>query len=143
MMQRRILLGVAIAVLAGVLVGAVVGCGYTSSSSAGKTDVRVNLSEFRIDSSVTTFSQGVSYHFVVTNKGEVDHEFMILPPNMGGMSIEQMHSMALMHIDEVAPGQTKTIDYTFRQSASAGNLEMACYLNGHHEAGMKLPITIK
>ena len=142
-MQRRILLGVALGVLAGVLVGALAGCGYTSSSSTGKTDVHVNLSEFHIDSSITTFSQGVPYHLVVTNKGRVDHEFMILPPNMGGMSMEQMHSMALMHIDQVAPGQTKTIDYTFRQPAPAGTLEMACYLNGHYEAGMKLPITIK
>ena len=49
--------------------------------------VKVTETDFHITSSVTTFMAGTSYHFVVTNKGQTAHEFMIkdamLPIEMG------------------------------------------------------------
>jgi len=133
-MRLRVLLGLAVGLLL-----ALSACGR----APGKTDVQVTLSDFRVQSSLSAFQVGVPYHFVVSNKGGTDHEFMILQPGMGNRPMEQMHEMALAHIDQLAPGETKTIDYTFRQAAPAGSLEMVCYLNGHYNAGMKQPIVVK
>jgi uncharacterized cupredoxin-like copper-binding protein len=69
---------------------------------------------------------------------------MIMPKgmNMSGKSMDEMHKMALAMIDSVAPGEKKTLDYTFASPASGQNFEFACHLPGHCEAGMKLPITV-
>ena len=107
--------------------------------------MQVTLSEFKITSSVTAFAPGTSYHFVVTNNGKVAHEFMIMPMgmNMQHMSMDEMHKVALHMIDNVAPGETKTFDYTFNQSIAGQNFEFACHLPGHYEAGMRLPVRFK
>lgn len=56
----------------------------------------VTLTDFKIEASQTEFVTGARYRFVVTNRGGVNHEFMITPPMMGGMSMEKMHEMALL-----------------------------------------------
>lgn len=119
--------------------------GSTSTAPSGPQEVQVTLSEFKIESSVTTFTPGTPYHFVVTNKGQAAHEFMIMPRgmNMSGMSMDDMHKRALHMIDSVAPGETKTFDYTFASSMMGQNFEFACHLPGHYEAGMLLPVTVK
>lgn len=121
-------------------------CGGAGGSSgpSGSQQVQIAESEFNITSSVTTFSPGKAYHFVVTNNGQAPHEFMIMPAgmNMPGMSMDDMHKTALAMIDSVAPGETKTLDFTFASPASGQNFEFACRLPGHYEAGMKLPILV-
>jgi len=64
---------------------------------------------------------------------------------MMDMDMEAMDEMALAMIeeDELTPGATKTLDYTFTEPASTGDLEFVCHVEGHYEAGMKLPITVK
>jgi uncharacterized cupredoxin-like copper-binding protein len=132
-----------------VVLGSFAGCGYVSSvppSGSGSVQtVRVTLADFKIHSSLTTFKVGTTYHFVVKNSGHTDHEWMLAPPMMSNMPMEQMHNMALMHVDMVHPGQTETMDYTFHQMpmTQQGSLEMACHFTGHYEAGMKLPITVE
>lgn len=130
----------------GLLVIVLAACGGGTSpsgnSSSGQS-VQATLSEFHITSSVTTFSPGTSYHFEVTNNGKTDHEFMILPTDiMPGMSMDQMHQMAVAMIDKVAPGQMKTVDVTIPQADAGKSLELACHLPGHYEAGMKLAISV-
>ena len=67
--------------------------------------MQVTFSEFKITSSVTAFSPGTSYHFVVTNNGKIAHEFMIMPMEMymEYMSMDEMHKIALYMFDDVAP----------------------------------------
>jgi len=119
------------------------------SSNLKPVEVQVNLSEFKIDSSLKNFQTGVPYHFVVTNNGRINHEFMISPQmmshnmNMGGrMSMAEMDKMALgmIHADDLPPGATQTLDVTFPPQNHAMALELACWVQGHHEAGMFLPI---
>ena len=116
----------------------------TSTTPSGPQEVQVTLSEYKITSSMTTFTPGTPYHFVVTNQGKVAHEFMIMPMgmNMSGMSMDDMHRAALYMVDNVNPGETKTFDYTFPSSPGGQSLEFACHLPGHYEAGMRLPLTI-
>lgn len=122
-------------------------CGAQGSDS---NEVQITLTDFGMESSQTSFEVGVPYHFVVTNNGAIDHEMMIMAPltemEMSmGMDMEEMDEMALAMIegDELTPGKTMTLDYTFTEPAPDGNLEFSCHIEGHYEAGMKLPITVK
>jgi uncharacterized cupredoxin-like copper-binding protein len=122
-------------------------CGGGGGAASGSpVQVQVTLTDFKIDSSLTTFSVGVPYHFVVTNKGAVAHEFVIMPPEQGTQGSEtQLPSTALAGIlgKDLTPGATKTLDYTFTKAAPAGSLEFACHLPGHYEAGMHTPIVVQ
>ncbi len=56
----------------------------------------------------------------------------------------QLDEMALATVeeDDLHPGQTQTLDFTFAKAYPAGTLEFACHLPGHYELGMELPITV-
>jgi uncharacterized cupredoxin-like copper-binding protein len=122
-----------------------------STPGASKTqEVKITLTEFGIQSSLTNFEVGVPYHFVVTNAGSVDHELMVMPPlkedSMGmTMDMGELDKTALVMIEasELAPGKSASFDLTFTEPTSAGNLELACHTPGHYEAGMKLPIIVE
>lgn len=124
-------------------------CGGSNGNpitTSGAVSVQVNETDFNIASSVTSFTPGTAYHFVVTNNGKTAHEFMILPKSegsMNGMSMGNMDSMALAKIESINPGETKTVDYTFSSSAANSHPQFACYLPGHYEAGMKLDVTVQ
>jgi uncharacterized cupredoxin-like copper-binding protein len=114
----------------------------------GSVNVDVTLKDFTIESSLMEFKPGIRYHFVVTNKGQVAHEFMIMPipehMGMAGMSMEQYDEMALMMIpiEQLPVGATVETDYTFDKRPE-GNIELVCMTPGHFEAGMRTAITIK
>src|SRR5262249_43617851 len=108
------------------------------------TEVKVTEVEFSIQASQTAFSVGQTYRFVVSNRGEVDHEFLLIPPeeDLPRLStVDQLYSYGRAHIPDIPPGATKTIDYTFSPSDTI-KLEMACYFPGQHDVGMFLPITV-
>jgi len=133
-MSRSFVLSVALLVVTAFVVSA---CGGTTASSGKQpVDVQVTLTEFKIDSSVTDFTVGTPYHFIVTNKGTVAHDWMIMPQG------EQDASKALIKVadTDLQPGKTVTRDFTFTQ---AGGLEFACHVAGHYEAGMHTSITVK
>lgn len=117
-----------------------------ASTPATLTTVEVSETEFYIASSVTSFTPGTTYHFVIKNEGKTAHEFMIMPKSEGsmeGMPMGKMDHMALASISELGPGETKTLDYTFPESLAGSHPEFACYFPGHYEAGMKLGVTVK
>ena len=117
-----------------------------SSCGGASNDVRVTLDDFKFDSSRTDFKVGVPYHFVVTNKGQVAHEIMLMAPMemAEGMDMAEMDELALANIeaDDLPPGASASFDYTFTEPAAPGELEFACHVEGHYEAGMELPITV-
>jgi len=122
-------------------------CG-PSTNPDGSVNVEVTLTDFGIESTLDTFEVGVPYHFIITNEGQVNHELMIMQPMMEGMmdmTMEEMDAMALAYVeeDELTPGTTQTLDYTFTEPAATGSLELGCHIEGHYEAGMKLPITVE
>lgn len=140
-MRLHLMLSI-IAVL-GTMVLVLAACGGASSSTTNQ--VNVSLSDFKVQSSQTTFVPGQTYHFVVTNNGHTNHEFMVMPPMATGMnSMGQMDKMALYHIssDQLPQGASKSFDYSFPSSATQQSLEFSCHLPGHYEAGMHLPITL-
>jgi len=140
--SKSLALSIALMVIAAFILAA---CGGSAAAPASNkpVEVQVTLSDFKIESSLTTFSTGVPYHFIVTNKGSVAHEFEIMPPATDPLSPEQVSKMTLAGIPTVQPGATQTLDYTFTQPASTGKLEFACHLPGHYDAGMHTPIVVK
>jgi uncharacterized cupredoxin-like copper-binding protein len=123
-------------------------CGGSSSASKTPVDVNITLTDFGISSSMTDFKVGTPYHFTVTNKGAVPHEIYIMPSETGTMTPDQIQALKASGLDsisadELSPGATKTMDYTFTKAYPAGTMEFACHLPGHYEAGMHLPITVQ
>lgn len=135
-MKGRTLFG--LPVLLATLLIILVGCSGTPTTS-GPTTVQVTLSNATIHSELSTFSPGVPYHFVVTNQGQVTHEFVIVPMSLAPSA---MNGNALAMISSVVPDETKTVDYTFPSSAAGQSLEFACFLHQQYEVGMSLPITV-
>jgi uncharacterized cupredoxin-like copper-binding protein len=134
-----------------ILILAACGSSTTTSSSqqgltppSGSQTVQVTLSDTKVDSSLTTFTAGMPYHFVVTNTGQVSHQFVMIPMGMGmeHMSVDDMHHAALYMYDSVAPGETRTFDYTFASSTAGQSLEFVCGTQGHYAAGMQLPFMV-
>ncbi|MBF6592296.1 MAG: hypothetical protein IVW57_17425 [Ktedonobacterales bacterium] len=133
--------------LVGLLVGVSVAlgaCGGGTSTAANT--VTVTLSEYKITSSRTAFVVGTPYHFVVRNAGKSSHEFMIMPPVSGDMTMNMgnMDKMSLYHIPqpELSASATRSFDFTFKDAASAGKLEMACHVGNHYQLGMRLPLSV-
>ena len=131
-------------VVTSVTMAGLTSCGSGASAVDKPVNVQVTLTEFKIDSSITSFKVGVPYHFVVTNNGSVPHEFSIMAPESGQLTTEQVQQMALAWIDQsnLAAGATATLDYTFTQEYAQGALELTCHLPGHYEAGMHIPVEV-
>src|SRR5437899_415001 len=144
MKKYRLVLGIALVFFAAALV-ALLGA-YVATSASPPNQVKITLSDFKIQASQTTFLAGTTYHFVVTNTGHINHEFMVMQPTMSGqMSMDQMDQLALYHIDQsqLPPGASKSFDFTFPATATSEPLELACHLTGHYEMGMHLAIMVK
>ncbi len=113
-------------------------CASSASGAAANSpaQVQVTLTEFKVDSPLTTFAVNTPYHFVIKNAGTVAHEWMIMPRG------ETDVSKALVKVgqDQLTAGATVTQDFTFTKP---GDYEFACHMPGHYEAGMKLVITVK
>lgn len=115
-----------------------------------------------------TVQVGETVKFVLVNKDEIDHEFVIATAAMNAVHREQMAAMDGHGHDQgghgqdghgpgpgpglaqgghgpgnmayIPGGQTTELVWTFTKQ---GELEFACNIPGHYEAGMHGPITIK
>jgi uncharacterized cupredoxin-like copper-binding protein len=120
------------------------GCGSTTTASnTAVQNVTLTLTEFKIESSLTTFTVGTKYHFIAINKGQAQHEVMAGPIAKANASEEERDAANLFEISDVDAGETKTADYTFTTVAPAGTLEFSCHEPGHYESGMRLDFTVK
>ena len=113
--------------------------GCSPADASGSREVRVTLTEFSIQASSSSFTAGVPYRLLVTNRGQVNHELRIAPPGLESEPGE------VASIDEMTlqPGTAHTIDVTFPESARSSGLEFACHLPAHYEFGMRLTITVR
>lgn len=127
-----------------------VACGSTPASttttgnpSSGPQIVKVSENDFSIQAATTQFVAGQSYTFQVTNSGTHHHDFLIMHPGQTELlTMDQVYAKALTYIYNIAPGQTKTLTYTFKSTAPSGMLEFACHYGGHYEAGMHQAIVV-
>lgn len=111
----------------------------------GGTQVDITLADNTIDASMTSFQVGVPYTFVITNTGQHAHNFNINPPVPVAGSLEQALNSALLVVpqEQLAPGQTATVEFTFPDTAAGQLLEFSCLIRRHYDDGMRVDITVQ
>ena len=135
--------------------------GQPAKASAANRTVHIKLSEMAFQPDQLQVKAGETIHFVVTNEGQLLHEFNLGTAAMHAAHREEMAAMMEQgiimstgmdpskmdhskmghghrrHDDPnsvlVEPGQTAELTWTFPQT---GTLEFACNVPGHSEAGM-------
>jgi len=134
MTLRRTLVGLTAIIALAFLLG---GCSSAGSQAdKNPTEVQIALSEFKIESTQTTFTVGTPYRFVIKNGGKTLQDWAVMPRG----ATDESQALIQVDEDELPPGATVTREFTFTQ---AGDFEFACHVAGHYEAGMLLPITVQ
>jgi uncharacterized cupredoxin-like copper-binding protein len=92
-----------------------------------------------------TVKSGQTVRFIVTNAGKIEHEFVIGDAEEQRQHAEMMKETPNMKHDEgnavfLEPGETKELIWRF---GKRGNVEVACHLPGHYEAGMRAIMTMR
>lgn len=118
--------------------------GATEVPVTGGTQVDVTLADNTIDTNLTSFQVGVPYTFVITNTGTHAHNFNINPPVSVAGSLEGALNSALLAVpqEQLGPGQTATVEFTFPDTAAGQLLEFSCLIRRHYDDGMKVDITV-
>ena len=78
------------------------------------------------------FKAGETVRLVITNEGELEHEFVLDTPEKN-QEHDDPNAIRLM------PGASGEIVWTF---ANAGTFEYACLILGHYESGMHGPAVV-
>ncbi len=105
--------------------------------------VRVIMGEMYFKLNRTTFEVGQPYQFFLINEGKQPHEFTIAPPRKVGQTEKDEEKKALIDSAALMPGQTRMVNFTFKESAPAGTWEIECSYPGHYEMGMHVAIVVK
>lgn len=119
--------------------------GIAGDPKDAKRSIEVSMSDdMRFEPERIELRQGETVRFVVRNRGQVLHEFVIGTPAANARHAELMMKFPGMEHDEpymahVPPGQTGQIAWTFNR---AGQFQFACLIAGHYQAGMVGTITV-
>jgi uncharacterized cupredoxin-like copper-binding protein len=132
--QRILLLAlvsvIVIALLAACSGGTVGGTQAPASGSSGGKTFNVTATEFQFTPNKFDAKVGQNLTFKVTNKGTVEHNFVILSPD-GSQELTKISTQ---------PGETKTLEFT---PTEAVTYQIDCNIAGHKEAGMTGELTVK
>ncbi|MBF5079999.1 MAG: cupredoxin family protein [Paracoccus sp. (in: a-proteobacteria)] len=91
-----------------------------------------------------SFAPGETVRLVITNNGELEHEFVMDTAKTNAEHKEVMAKFPEMEHDDpnavrLQPGETGEILWTFGKS---GEFEFACLIPGHYESGMHGPLNV-
>ena len=121
---------VVIAMLAACSGGTVGGTKAPASGSSGGKTFNVTATEFQFTPNKFDAKVGQKLTFKVTNKGTVEHNFVILSPD-GSQELTKISTQ---------PGETKTLEFT---PTEAVTYQIDCNIAGHKEAGMVGELAVK
>ena len=114
-----------------------------SAGSAGlAATVKVSLVEFKVLPSPAKATHG-AVRFVATNKGGLDHQFVVLKTNLPPAKLPVKSSKAVevgkvASIRVVKPGKSVTLTLTLK----AGKYVLLCNVPGHYQAGQRAAFTV-
>lgn len=122
MKSQRIIM---LAVLSVVVIALLAACsgGTVGGTKAPASGINVSATEFEFRPNKFEGKVGQQMTFRVTNKGTVEHNFVILSPD-GSQELAKITTQ---------PGETKTLDFT---PTAAVTYPIDCNIAGHKEAGM-------
>jgi len=121
---------IVIALLAACSGGTVGGTKAPADGSSGGKTINVTATEFEFRPNKFEAKVGQKVTFKVTNKGTVEHNFVILSPD-GSQELTKMTTQ---------PGETKTLEFT---PTEAVTYAIDCNIAGHKEAGMVGELVVK
>ena len=124
--------------------------GHPAPAAQATRTVQVTFGDMYFEPKSLEVKAGETVRFVLTNKGQLPHEFNLgdaamharhqkemLAMQQGGMDHAGMNHGAMSHDEPntvlVAPGKTGELTWTFAQ---ASGIEFACNVPGHYQAGM-------
>ena len=115
-----------------------------TAPAGSDTQVDITLADNTIDASQTEFQVGVPYTFVITNTGRHAHNFNINPPVSVAGSLEAALDGAMLVVsqEQLGPGASVTVEFTFPETAAGQLLEFSCLIRRHYDDGMMLGITV-
>jgi uncharacterized cupredoxin-like copper-binding protein len=112
-------------------------CSRDGGSEAGDVrEVTVTMGEFYFQTTDSIFEAGVPYRFVLRNEGQMPHEWAVVPRG----DADESRLLFEVEEDDLPPGATVTREFTFHE---AGEYDFACYMPGHYEGGMILPVRVR
>jgi len=99
--------------------------------------VCATLTDNTIESAQVTFIAGVSYSFVVTNKGKAPHNFIIqsIPQGPGGPYNEILYMM-----NAIPPGESRSFIFNFPITAPQTAIEFSTTLDDGSGSVVLLPV---
>jgi uncharacterized cupredoxin-like copper-binding protein len=133
MKSQRIVLVVLVSVVVLALLAACTGGSLANPSTGGSSGGRnynVTATEFEFKPNQYEARVGQKVTFKVSNKGTVEHNFVIFSPD-GSQELTKMTTQ---------PGETKSLEFT---PAEAGTYPIDCNIAGHKEAGMVGELVVK
>ncbi|WP_027235297.1 copper-binding protein [Leisingera caerulea] len=99
--------------------------------------------EMLFEPSSFSFAKGETVKFVITNAGELEHEFVLDTAERNVHHKAMMAKMEMEHDDpnsvRLDPGVSGEVVWTF---SNAGTFEFACLIPGHYESGMHGPVAV-
>jgi len=133
--------------------------GHAAPAAQATRTVELTLGDMFFEPKTLQVKAGETVRFVITNKGQLLHEFnlgnaamhaahqkemlamqqsgMLTPTGMNHESMEHGSMGGMKHDDPnsvlVEPGKTAELTWTF---SKASDLEFACNIPGHYQAGM-------
>ena len=129
MSMRKASVVILISLLTMMILAACNGGGNSTPAPASGKTFNVDETEFAYSPNAFNASVGQPITFKITNKGTVDHTFVIL--GLDGKEAAKTN---------VKAGATETLQYT---PTAAGTYPIVCDLPGHKEAGMQGTLTVK
>jgi uncharacterized cupredoxin-like copper-binding protein len=144
--------------VAALLLGA---CTTGTQEPDGSDRVAVTMSEFAFDPDPLTVPTGREVTVVLTNDGDIRHEFMagrnpmpddggfeedlfagvnpaVTPPDAVAMDAHDAHAGFMVQVE---PGETLEVTFTL-PADRASDWEIGCFEPGHYDAGMHATLTV-
>ena len=113
--------------------------GHPGKAAQVNRTIKITALDIRFDKIRLHVRAGETVRFIVTNNGQLTHEFIIGDAREQAEHEKEMQQMAGMDMPDepngitLKPGQTKSLIWTFNQK---GEIEFACHVPGHFAAGM-------
>lgn len=127
-MFRRFSIVIIAALSAALVLSACGGGGTPAASGPATQSFNVDATEFQFSPKTFTAKVGEEITFNITNKGTLEHNFVVFDPS--GAEIART---------TVAVGATASVKVTASQ---AGTYPIDCDIPGHKEAGMEGTLTV-